>query len=144
MLIPVMGSVPKFSELRSVPFLSTKMELSSVLVPKSATGTRSVPVPFRSHNWNFRSNFFPTPVICSEIFHTPGGSLQYAAPIAMLLRPFSYHTNLLLSFGHCHIFTMYYIYSYYKRTSFLQCYYKHMNLLLKDFCRVFTCNWQIP
>ena len=41
-----MGSVPKFLELRSVPFFSQKLDLVPFPVPKSAPGTSSVPVPF--------------------------------------------------------------------------------------------------
>ena len=59
----VMGPVPNFSELRSVPFLYAKMELVPFSFPNLQTGTSSVPVPFpfptlafsfqfRSHPWN--------------------------------------------------------------------------------------------
>ena len=42
----VMGPVPKFLELRSVPFFFSKVELVPFPFPISKTGTSSVPVPF--------------------------------------------------------------------------------------------------
>ena len=75
----VMGPVPKFLELRSVPFFFSKVELVPFPFPISKTGTSSVPVPFqfrsRSYEWNFRSKIFHIPGIRSEIFHTPGRHL---------------------------------------------------------------------